>query len=357
MKYLKYLLLILALTLFGWFIYSSDIKLVDVTSNLEKVGFNFIFLILVTFIAQLLATIAWDLSFLDSPPNISIFRLFLIRLVGESIAVINPTNVVAGESFKALMLKREGVDYSTSIASLTLSRFLVVFSLVTLLIFSFFIIINEIQNQFIVISELKQYSIYLTQYGTYIAIVFILLLLSLITLAIYSLSKGYGLISIPFQILHKKFRSTMWIKATYIKLKQVDHKLLKLWKIKKGKAFLAYLLSALHWILGGFEVYLILQFLNVDVSAISVIASEMGVINIFKSLGAFIPFQAGVEETGNQIMLNILGIQSAAIFITVTLLRRLRQFFWIGSGLMILTFFMKKKESITENKHLINERV
>lgn len=357
MKYLKYLFLCLALALFAWFITASDIKFTDVIANLEKVGFNFFFLILVTFIAQLLATIAWDLSFTDSPPNISLFRLFLIRLVGESLAVINPTNVVAGESLKALMLKREGVDYTTSIASLTLSRFLVVFSLVTLLIFSFFSIIHALQNQNVLGADLKQYSHYIQDYGTYFAIIFIILLITFITISIYSLSKGFGLLSLPFKFLHTKFRSTIWIKASYIKLKQVDNKLLKLWKIQKGKTLLAYFLSGLHWILGGLEVYLIFTFLNVDVSALSVITTEMGIINIFKSLGAFVPGQVGIEEAGNQVMLNILGIQSGAIFLTITVLRRARQIFWIGTGIMVFTFFMKKKESFSENKQLIDERV
>jgi hypothetical protein len=68
---------------------------------------------------------------------------------------------------------------------------------------------------------------------------------------------------------------------------------------------------------------------------------DMGVV-LFKSAGAFIPGQLGIEEYGNKIMLLVIGVPGAGIWITASILRRARQLFWILFGVVLYFVFFKK---------------
>lgn len=71
----------------------------------------------------------------------------------------------------------------------------------------------------------------------------------------------------------------------------------------------------------------------------------MGVI-VFKTVGAIVPGQIGVEEYGNKVMLDAIGIVSNEVWLVVTLMRRGRQLFWLliaGIFTLIITKFSKIK--------------
>ena len=97
---------------------------------------------------------------------------------------------------------------------------------------------------------------------------------------------------------------------------------------------LSFLASCLHWIVGSLEFYFILLFLGVKTTVAKALLVDMGVI-VFKSAGAFIPGQIGIEEYGNKVMLGIIGIAGGTIWITVSILRRARQLAWILLSLLV----------------------
>lgn len=104
---------------------------------------------------------------------------------------------------------------------------------------------------------------------------------------------------------------------------------------------LAFLFFSLHWFLGSLEFYLILKFLGVKATVLQVLLVDMGVI-LFKSAGAFVPAQIGVEEYGNKIMLAAIGLPETEIWVSASILRRARQLFWIFLGLTIYFVVIKK---------------
>jgi hypothetical protein len=83
------------------------------------------------------------------------------------------------------------------------------------------------------------------------------------------------------------------------------------------------------------------KFLGIKTSMLHAIFLDMGVI-LFKAAGAFVPAQIGVEEYGNKVMLSLVGITGVEVWITVSLIRRLRQLFWIALGLIFYLLIYKK---------------
>jgi uncharacterized protein (TIRG00374 family) len=109
----------------------------------------------------------------------------------------------------------------------------------------------------------------------------------------------------------------------------------------QGKFILAFILSVIHWILGAAEFYLILRVLGLDISVVNAVAIEMGVI-LFKTVGAIVPGQVGVEEYANKIMLEAVGIAGNEVWLVVSIMRRARQLFWVGVAGIFYVFMRRK---------------
>ncbi len=67
---------------------------------------------------------------------------------------------------------------------------------------------------------------------------------------------------------------------------------------------------------------------------------EAGVISA-KNLFAFIPGQLGIEEYTNHLMLQTIGLKTAGLWLIVSIIRRIRQLFWIGIGGLAFLYFKK----------------
>ncbi len=69
-----------------------------------------------------------------------------------------------------------------------------------------------------------------------------------------------------------------------------------------------------HWVFGAMEFFVIFTTLGLNVTVMGAIAVEMGV-GVFKTLGSVIPGQLGIEEYGNKVMLDLIGVQSNEVWL------------------------------------------
>lgn len=331
-KWLKLFLkaagLLIGILLIAWFVKQSDP--VVIWSQLKQININFVYLILVTFIAYFMVSIAWKQSFLKKPSNISITQFFIIRLIGESLAQINPTNVIAGETLKAVILKKMGVPYKDSIVSLTISRFLIILSGVSMILIGIVIFFD-----------------YLDVLGSKGSIIIIIAgIFALLLSLLYLFHTGKGIFILPIYILNKFFQGSNKISSIIGKLTEIDSELIEFYRTKKLNFLSAFTLSFLHRVAGAMEFYVILYFLGIDISILACIAVEVGVA-AFKSLGSFVPGQIGFEEYGNKMMLEFVNVSGSEVWITVSILKRARQLFWIAAGIIAFYFIMKTSNNFT----------
>lgn len=315
-KYLKAALLILVLVFLGFFIQATDWS--GVLKSVQQVGFNFLFLILISGASAWLSVIAWRYCLpKQESDKISGWQLFWIRQIGENVAILNPTSVIGGEAMKIYMLRGHGIDQRQALHSILLSRTLTIISQILMLLIAGIGFLSITVHDF---SGLWAYW-------------------SLI-LIIPALIFGLG-----FIFRHRFFRAffkTLISRLTLLeRYRKTRAFVLELWLelrtfyYENRRAMLfSFLASCLHWVVGSLEFYFILLFLGIKTSILKALLVDMGVI-IFKSAGAFIPGQLGVEEYGNKVMLAIIGIAGNTIWITVSILRRARQLSWILLSLLI----------------------
>ena len=322
----KILALIFGCLLLSIFIWQVDFELVG--QYLSTVGWRFGWTILVTGVAYALAAYAWLLCFTTTPAHLTFSKLFVMRQVGETLSVINPTSIVAGEASKIVMLKNQGITYKEGMVSILLSRALIFLSMFALILLGAFLLFQYFDFFVNAVSQILFLAV--------IAIGFVLLFGSLVSSKLY-LYLFVKKLSQYFSIL----KNSTWLPQ----LKEINEELHHFYKHHKGKLFLAFLFTLIHWILGGVEFYVLLNLLEIEVSFFDVILLEIGVA-VIKALGAFIPGQIGIEEYGNKLMLGIIGVSNAGVWLAISVLRRARQLVWlIIGGVLFLVIYKNWKTS------------
>jgi len=319
-NWVKLLVLCIVIIFIVIFLVNTDID--STKQALRSVGFKFIYLLIITYVAYFFGTWSWHACLGKERKKISLFQLFSIRQIGETVGQFNPTSVVGGDILKANLLQPYQIDKAKALSSVAASRITAVLSQILLfLIACLFLVFNN------------KHLAWISSWGFgFAALIFLLLLIQV--LFIIWISKTHDLERL------QSSADASFIRKLKNRIQNLIIDIRIFYKNDRKMFWYSYFLAAIHWIIGSLEFYLILILLGFDISFLDGLLLDMSVI-VFKSFGAFIPGQLGIEELGNKLMLTLVGISSATVWITVSILRRARQIVWIGIGFM-LYFFIKK---------------
>lgn len=309
---IKVVLLLLVLVFIGQFIRHTDFA--EIGTYLKQMPITFLIILGLSFLAYLSASIAWRLCLGEESNKTSIGQLFMIRHVGEMLSVFNPASVVAGETLKVHYLKKQGISSQNSVSSILMSRILIILSAILLMLLS------------------AIYLIAIT-YGAGKHLVFVLFGALVMGGFGYLLARFLLHSKLYLSRLTRKMQSTFGSKYISDKLcasiEDVNQTAYLFYNHYRSKFIQAFLLSIIHWFLGAAEFYVILKTLGFEISLFNAVAIEMGVI-LFKTIGAMVPGQVGVEEYANKVMLSAVGIGGNEVWVVVSIMRRARQIFWVG---------------------------
>ncbi|MBL0882535.1 MAG: flippase-like domain-containing protein [Chitinophagaceae bacterium] len=305
LRYIKWIVFVSILIGLIWFIRETDMNAMSV--SLQKIGWGgFGLILLSTFLAYLLATIGWRCCLPKT--HYSIIQLFMIRHIGEVVTLINPTSIVGGEATKWTLMNDEQVNKKEVAVSIMVSRIILIYT-------------------------------QLICFG----IVFIYLLLSNVTFpVIITKSVGilYGIIFLAICMLcavYKRKKSDLtatdpgkkgWLHKYILQLQTVIIASFSFLKTHPKAVLWSSIAGLLHWVVGALEIYWTLNYLGLPCTIPQAIFIDLGVV-FFKTAGASIPGQIGIEELGNKVMLEMIGIKGAEVWITLSMVRRARQICWI----------------------------
>jgi len=88
------------------FVLQTDLE--EMGQYIKAVPELLIWLLGFSFLSHLTGSIAWQLCLGKEWNKISWYELFRTRLVCENISLFNPTNVIAGDGLKVVLLKKIG---------------------------------------------------------------------------------------------------------------------------------------------------------------------------------------------------------------------------------------------------------
>lgn len=314
------LFIIIAFTVFSLYSLISQVRFSEVKALLIAFDDRWPLYLLFSVVANLLATLAWIL--LDDSKqllSVPVWELFIIRQAGESLGQLNPTGVLGGDYFKYKILKHKVDPY-------TINKPLYLFRMYSIVSFFWIVALS--------------FTTYILLYLDNIRLPHMIILAILIPLIIFLfkiLKKLPSLILGLLGFFNKYFGLRPLIIEKFGVFTQQIASL-----SFSAKHLIPIILLLLHWIIGSLEVYGVMKLLKVNMPPVHSIIMEYGIM-AFKTIGQVIPAQLGIEEVGNSYMLLLFGSFTSAVWLGFSIMRRIRQLFWVFLSLLYFWYAQSKK--------------
>ena len=317
MKHAKFVFLLAGVFLLFFVLRSVNID--EIFFWIKKLGLKGLSIILSVYaLAFLCDTVSWQLTFRSlSARPFWLYRLFLVRLIGEAFNNILPSASVGGEPVKAVILKSSyQVSYRESGASLLIARTVNMLSLVLFLGIGFLLLIP---------SPLISHGYRLTAGSGLALITFGTLLFFLV--------QRYQVTSMAGTWLSRTRMGDRAEKVLHV-IREIDGHLLEFYSRNHGRFGVALGLALSNWLLGVVEIYVVMRLIGYPLEF-----SDCWVIEAMAQLVRagtfFIPGSIGAQEGIFMLMGNMIA-GNPALGVAISVVRRIREIIWIVMGLIIL---------------------
>ncbi len=316
MRRLNLILLAIAVVFFFWIL--NEVGWAKIGQCLRQVGWYWPLLLLPYGLVNWLEAVSWKYILIDLPEKTTLNRLFWLRLGGEFLNQLTPTASLGGEPFKAARLRADWVPVDQATASVVIHKGILVCSLVLY-----------------VVLGLALAPLYLP------AAMGHLVSLSLGALALAAAGGTFVFLqhrgsfsSQGVRLLDRLGWCPRILKEKEGFFASLDSTLSSFYREYPGRAALAFGLFFVSWLLHAVEVYLMFWLMGHTISPGLALCLD-SLAMLFTALGFFIPAAAGVQEGGNLIL--ALGFHlGLTLGATFSILRRLREAFWLSLGLIVV---------------------
>lgn len=299
------------------------VGLAAITETFFKLGPNLIWVLLFPATWYFLQALAWHRVLKDDKHDASLWHVFLAKITGEAINTVTPASVAAGDPYRIYLLQKK-TSKTTSTASVVVDRTLHTIGI-------FFTLITGLAVGWLSMPLPPAWRWILP--GVLVGFTLVLWLLVA--------SQKKGLFSTLSKILQK------W-GVQRARLERIDHKLLAL----DGQIRGFYDKSHVHFfevvgyhtvsrLLGAVEIWFIVRFLGLPVTfAHCLVLTTLTIL--VNAAFVFIPGAMGVMEGGYGAIFYLLHLDPI-MGVSIQLVRRVRTFFWIFLGLVIIALYRPQK--------------
>lgn len=316
MRRFNQILLVIAVIFFVWIL--NEVGWGKLWDHLRQVGWYWPLLLLPYGLVNWLEAVSWKYILIELPEKTSLMRLFWLRLGGEALNQLTPTASLGGEPFKAARLRADGVPMDQAAASVVIHKGILVCSLALYIVLGLALAPLYLPTAVAHLGYLSLGALGLGAAGG--AFLFLQCRGS-------SCSQGMA-------FLNRRGWCPKFLQEKEGFFANLDSSLSSFYRDYPGRAALAFSLFFLSWVLHAIEVYLMFWLVGHPISwGLALCLDSLAML--FTALGFFIPAAAGVQEGGN-LLLSLgfnLGLTLGATF---SILRRLREAFWLSLGLLVV---------------------
>lgn len=311
----------------------SEFGLENILTNIQKTGWWLVPIIGVWLFVYLLNALAWRFVLKPQKEKISFAEIFTISLSGFAINYITPVINLGGEPYKVLVLK-EKLGTNNAVSSVILYSMLHFFSSFIYWIAAIVLILLSLT-----LSDELQIIFSAGFIAALLGIWFF-----------YSRHKKGVFISL-FKIIPKLPFTAKLVEKLKTKedsLVDIDEQITNFYNKSRRDFYSSLMLEVAARFVASVEFIFILKAIGIEISfqeAIYINAFSSLLMNLF----FFIPMNLGVREGSLFLIMGLLKFTSA-IGIYIGLVNRIREFFWILIGLLLIQF---RKTNIP-NKEVIN---
>ena len=330
----KTLFFVVGLALFIFLIKQFGVQ--NIIDNIKKTGWWLIPITGVWIFVYLLNAWAWSLIIKSFKHKISFKDVFSISLSGFAINYITPVVNLGGEPYKILALK-EHLGLNSSVSSVVLYSML---HFLSSFVFWFLAIILAVVSLPLT-----------TELQIILGISFLFTLIGF--WFFYSRHKN-GVFNLLTALIKKLPFTTKLYEKLKLKestLKTIDVQIVELYTKQRLTFYLSLTLEVIARIIASVEFIFIFRAIGIEITleeAIYINAFSSLILNLF----FFIPMGLGIREGSLYLIMGGLNITSA-IGVYIGLINRIREFFWILIGLLLIQF---RKPKTTDNEYSLETK-
>ncbi|MBI4735417.1 MAG: flippase-like domain-containing protein [candidate division NC10 bacterium] len=317
------LCLALGLLLFAGLIYGVGVT--AVLAALKRLGWLTPLIVIPYLASYLVDSLGWwwilrrdfDGSAGNPGPAPRLPQLFAIRAAGEAVNAITPTAYLGGEPLKAWLLQRHGISLVPCLASVLVSK--------TALMLT--------QGAFVFLGLLVALHHWRSAIPLPVAAV-IGLLLGILIFGVLIGVQRRGLFGLLLGLSRHWSGREALLASWEADIRALDERLREFYGRRIRDFLICCGFHFLGWVLGCWEVYVVLWLLGRPVDFPSAFAIE-ALSGVAKLAAVIVPGSLGVQEGGQVLIFVAFGL-GAPLAVTFGLLRRGRELLWIGFGLGVL---------------------
>lgn len=314
-NFIQIISLLAGIALFVYLIYSVGFH--QVLNLIGKVGIlGFVTLILISAGRHFLRSFVWLQCIEADHRQIGIFDLFNVRMAGDAVRILSFTGPVLGETSKAILLRKR-LPMIHGVSSIIVENLSYTFTAILVIISGLLLFILNFTTQ----RSVKWMSFALC----------VSMVIAILSVWI-PITRNIKIFTRAISWICKK-TGIEWLKGQKLNVSETEQKVHDFYK-RRGRVFLWVLLLEIGvHLINILEVYLILYLLNVKLNFLIayIIEAVAKVVNI---LFFFVPGQIGVTEGSNVFLFKVMGLGISA-GIALSLIEKIRTFFWIGYGLLV----------------------
>jgi uncharacterized protein (TIRG00374 family) len=304
----------------------------QIAANIQRAGWSLVTIVLLWMIVYLLNTFAWMLTLGTDGRKIRFGRLFMVTVSGFVINYVTPVVALGGEPYRVSALS-ESMGTGHSISAV------IVYRMVHLL-GHMFALLTGIIAALIVLPLPLSVTLSLGAGAVVVCCVIIVTLMGHRHGVFEKLQSGLARIPVVrrFAVLLEKYRSNF---------KEMDLAITGPYHHARGKFLLAIFLEYVSRICMGFEVYVILRGIGIEVDPASAFFLYV-LYSMIINLLFFIPLNLGAREGGLALGLESLSLPPLlGVYLGVVM--RIREFFWILLGLSFMLLSVDRKKTSSAN--------
>ncbi len=304
-----------------------------IIENIAKTGWWFLGVIGIWLIVYCLNALAWYFIIGIQKSTIGFRNVFKFTVSGFAINYITPFVSLGGEPYKVLeMNKHLNPGHSTS----------TVISYNMMHVFSHFIFwLTAVIALFFALKMKTQYLILLLS----------ALFICMVVIWFFFTAYKKGIVQTVVKAFAKIYIARIFVKKFHDKkalLQEVDGHITNLYLNRRKDFYTVLFLEYFARIVGCLEFYFILKAIAIDISLFNAFLISAG-SSLFANLFFFIPLQMGIRESGFYLVFASLKL-TPAIGVYVSLITRIREFFWVLIGLVLISVKPVNKKIYTELK-------
>ncbi|MBK9312774.1 MAG: flippase-like domain-containing protein [Acidobacteria bacterium] len=323
-RYLTLVSGLLGISLFIFVLQRTGID--EISQQIASLGRGFLLILVLSFLRHLVRAFSWQRCMPPESRGIGIWSLFRARVAGEAIGDLTFGPLVA-EPMRLVVLSRQ-VSIGQGLSALTVENIAYAFSSALMIIAGAISILATFG-----LMESARWAIIIA-----LGVISAIAATSFVVIA-KRLHVGSTTVSLISHWLIRDSPPGKWVGEKTGKLRELEDYVFQFYAQRPVDLAMVVICQIIFHFAGVFEIFATLKLTGVDLSLATAFLLE-SINRTINIAFTFVPGLVGVDEAGTAIMTAGLGFGAAA-GVALAIIRKIRMFFWIGIGLLLLTLSRK----------------